>query len=150
MTAPRISVLWFALCIVVIATAAAPTRARANDFAMPFGGKAAPQLAATAFGANADESGHWSAIRLASSFANHESHSGLGGSIASLPAPRVVSIGEKEDEGGWRHHDDDGDDDGHRTPVPEPPTAFLVFSGIATLGGWRLRYKQDITPTNLA
>ena len=57
MTAPRFSAPVYALFIVVAAIAAGPTCARANDFAMPFGGKAASQPAAAAFAANADESG---------------------------------------------------------------------------------------------
>jgi hypothetical protein len=152
MTAPRFSAPVYALFIVVGAIAAGPTCARANDFAMPFGGKAASQPAAAAFAANADESGsaHVSAVSLAPSFAHHDG-SGLGGTIACLPSPRAVGIGEHDDQGGWRPRDDDGDDDGHKTPVPEPPSALLVFSGMAALVGWTVRRRrQEITPTNLA
>ena len=148
MTAPRFSVPLCALFFMGVAIAGAPTRARANDFAMPFGGKGASQPAATVFAANAHESG--SAVSLASSFAHHEG-SGLGGTIACLPTPGTVGMGEHEGQGGWHPRDDDGGDDGHKTPVPEPSSALLVFSGIAALAGWTVRYrKQEITPTNRA
>jgi hypothetical protein len=151
MPVPRFPASLCTLFIIVVAFAAAPTCARANDFGMPFGGKAASQPTATHFAAIAEQSSsaHGSAIRLASSIAHHEGHTGLGGNIAWQPTPRAV--GMNEDEGGWRHHDDEGDDDGHKTPVPEPSTALLVFSGISALAGWRVRSrKQEITPTNLA
>jgi len=148
MTAPRISVPLCALFFVGVAIAAAPTRARANDFAMPFGGIAASQPAVTVFAAKAHESG--SEVSLASSFGHHEGSS-LGGTIACLPTPRTVGMGEHEGQGGWHPRDDDGDDDSHKTFVPEPSSALLVFSGIAALAGWTVRRrKQEITPTNLA
>ncbi len=142
MIPPRFSALLCALFIVVVAIAAAPTAARANDFAMPFGGKGASQPAAAAFAANSDESAApLGAISLASS-SNHEGHSGLGGTFAWRPTPVAVGMGEHEDQGGWRHHDDDGDDDGQKTAVPEPSTALLVFSGITALAGWRVRRRK--------
>ena len=150
MTAPRFSL--HVLFFVGVAIAAVPTRARADDFATPFGGKAASQPAATVFAAEAHESGsgHVSGVSLASSFA-HQEGSGLGGTIACLPTPGTVGMGEHEGQGAWHPRDDEGDDDGHKTPVPEPASALLVFSGIAALAGWTVRRrKQEITPTNLA
>jgi hypothetical protein len=139
MTVSRISASLCTLFIVVVAFAAAPNCARANDFTLPFGGKAASQPAATV-----------SAISLASSFAHQEGHSGLGGNMAWRPIPHAVGMHEQENEGSWRPHDD-GDDDGHKTAVPEPSTALLVFSGISALAGWRVRRrKQESTSTNLA
>jgi hypothetical protein len=149
----RISTSFAALAIVFGATVAASSLARANDCTLSFGGRAASQSAATHFSDDAEESGsaRVSAITLASSFAHHEGHSGLGANIAWRQTAGVVDMREHEGDSTWSHHDDDGDDDGHKTSVPEPSTALLVFSGISALAGWRVRRrKQEITPRNLA
>lgn len=152
MKPPRMFTSLGALVIVSGALAAAPTRARANDFAMPFGAQvSAPSMSELFVSATA---AHWattiSAHALVTALANREDHHDLGGSIAWHPSAWT----SHEGEGGWRHHDDDGEDDddhGGKTPVPEPSTGLLLFSGVSALAGWRLRHRvQRGTSADLA
>jgi hypothetical protein len=121
----------------------APARARANDFAMPFGGLAAAPSVGLGFVASAMASGATCWTTASSTGAQtsplslHENHIGLGGNIAWDPNNR------HDDHGGWRHHDDDDDDDGHvsNTQVPEPSSALLLFSGISAVAAWKVRQR---------
>ena len=147
MKCSRIPTSFCALAIFLGVIVAVSAPARANDFTMPFGGKAASQSEATRFVAPGEASlTHLSAISgymWASAIEHHEGHFGLGGNIGWRPTPRVGGMRD-DDDGGWRHHDDDGEDDddhGGKTAVPEPSTALLVFSGISALAGWKLRRR---------
>jgi hypothetical protein len=144
MKVPRASGALAAVLMMCSAFVIAPTRARANDFAIPFGGFAsAPSVSLSLVGSTTASAGsYWATVAgaqaLAASLRFHENHFGLGGNI-------VWHLNNMhDDDGGWRHHDDDGGDDDHggKTPVPEPSTALLVFSGISALAGWRVRQRR--------
>jgi len=142
MKLPRIFVSLGSLAIVSGAFLAAPTAARANDFAIPFGGIASASPISGLFVATT--AAHWattvSTHAWVTSLAMHEDHHELGGSIAWHPSAST----SQEGTGGWHHHDDDDDDDdghGGHASVPEPSTGLLLFSGAAALAGWKLRQR---------
>ena len=142
---------------------ATSTAARADDVAIPFGARISARPVSTGITATAprltDMRGENNSPRsLLASFTIHEGKNELGESIlggSEHHTWRFHHEGEGE-HGGWRHHhDDDGeddDDDGRgRTPVPEPSTGLLFFSGCAAFVAWRLRPRtQRSLPTNLA
>jgi len=141
----RISATFGTVVFVFGSFTLAPTRARANDIPVAFGSRT---VAPVSFATSAV---FFTATRWATGMGEHSwlcsvglrgEHEGLGGDIAW--SPKHV-WGENEGEGGWRHHHDadgeDNDDGRHQTPVPEPSTGLLVFSGISALAGWRLRRR---------
>jgi hypothetical protein len=144
----RISTSLGALAILSGALLAAPTCARANDFALPFGARLSSPSVSGLFVTAAQISIITSAHALVSPLATHEDHPGLGGSLAC----QTTEWNMHEGKGEWHHHDDDGGDDDHGgKSVPEPSTGFLVFSGVSALAGWRLRrLLQPGIPANVA
>jgi len=143
----RIPATFGVVALVFSSFTVAPTLARANDISVAFGTRRVLPVsfaaAAVSFTATRWVTGMGERSWLSSAGVRDE-HEGLGGDLA-CSSKHVW--GEDDGGSGWRHHhDDDGedDDDGHghhQTPVPEPSTGLLLFSGISALAAWRLRRR---------
>ena len=165
MKVPCIPALFGVLLFLLGVLVAASTAARADDVAMSFGARMSARPVSTSLTAAAPRSTDSrrednSPRFLLASFSNHEGKNELGESILGGSEHHTWRFhheheAEGEDGGGRHHRDDDGEDDDDdwrgRTPVPEPSTGLLFFSGCAAIVAWRLRVRtQRSLPTNLA